>query len=218
MFLDLLRQIGFFGIAASAIAWLMRSLITNVLNKDIAQFKARLQHDNAIEMERLRGDLRILSIEHEIRFRSIHERQADALAGTYARLYEVQRAVGSYVSIIERSDEPSKADKLKIVGDAYEEFRSFFFPRRIFLPPMTAEAVRRTADKLAEITNVFTQGQRREQQRHRAHPQHDEDYWTKAYELLKHEVPPLLAQLEADFQRLLGVTNLGTSNGDIKQR
>ena len=68
MWLEVLGQLGVFGIAG----WLGRTIIVHWLDKDVANYRSNLQNTHNIEMERLRNDLRIRSIEHEIRLRSIH--------------------------------------------------------------------------------------------------------------------------------------------------
>lgn len=215
--LDVLTQLGTFGIGVATLGWLARTIFVHWLGKDVEQYRSKLQNAHDVEMEKLRNDLRLRSIEHEIRFRSIHERQAEALSGTYSRLYSLHRAVSSYVHFLDWSNGPSKEEKLKAVADTHEEFRSFFFPQKIFFPRSTGERVKSMADKCAEIANVFTRGQRREQMATRSPQQDDGDYWDKAYEMMKDEVPPLLEQLERDFQRLLGVGDIREQNGKRRE-
>lgn len=167
-------------------------------------------------MERLRNDLRIRSIEHEIRFRSIHERQAKVLAGTYSRLYQVHRAVASYVAMFEQAGEPSKEEKLKIVVDAYEKFRSFFYPRKIFFPKTTGDQAMAVANKFSEIANIYTFGELLERSGRQPLPEGD-DHWSKTMSMMRDEIPPLLEQFERDFQRLLGVEDTGEQDGKKQQ-
>ncbi len=201
MWIELVKQLGLFGLAVGALTYLAKELIPHLL---------RASHDK--EMERLRSELHLRSIEHEIRFRSIHERQARVLAETYARLYEVHKAVSSYVAILEWSGEPSKDEKLKIVVEAYEKFRTFFFPRKIFLPKAVGDRTMELANKFADIANTFTHGQRREKMA-RPPKAEEEDHWSKSFEMMSKEIPPLLNQLEEEFQKLLGVACTGGQNG-----
>ena len=78
---DVVTQLASFGIGVAALGWLARAIIVHWLGKDVEQYRSKLQSAHDVEMEKLRNDLRLRSIEHEIRFRSIHARQADALAG-----------------------------------------------------------------------------------------------------------------------------------------
>lgn len=216
MWLEVFRQLGVFTIAVAVIGWLGRTIIVHWLDKDVTNYRSNLQNTHDIEMERFRNDLRIRSIEHEIRFRSIHERQAKVLAGTYSRLYEVHKAVASYVAIFEQPNEPPKEEKLKIVADAYENFRSFFYPRKIFFPKTTGDQAMAVANKFSEIANLFTFGERRERSARPPLPEGD-DHWSKTMNMMRDEISPLLEQLERDFQRLLGVDQTGEQDGKKQQ-
>ncbi len=195
--LEFFEQVGLFGI----IGLVFKSIITHWLDKDVAKYHSSLQHTHNIALEKLRTDLSIRSIEHEIRFRSIHEKQAEILAETYSLLYQLQEVVASYVAISESSGEPTKKEKLKIVADASENFRTYFYPRKIFFPYATGESTSALANKLTEITNVFAIGQ--------IIQDGTVAYWGKTNKLIKEEIPPLLNQLEQEFQRLLGVDEAG---------
>jgi len=204
---DVLKQLGLFGIGVTAIGWLIRTIIVHWLDRDVAKYRSDLHSARDVEMERLRNDLRIRSIEHEIRFRSIHERQAEVLAETYSCLYKLNKAVASYIAILEHQGDPSKEEKLKVVSQMHDKFQSYFNPRKIFFPKTLGDRVMSVANKFAEIANIFTRGQQREQ-RGSYSPPDEPDHWQKAYDRMKDEVPPLLEQLEQGFQRLLGVTEL----------
>jgi len=217
MWQDLLAQLGGFAVLVAALAWLSRRLIGQLLDRDIEAHKAHLESQNQIQLERLRAEFRQKAIEHEVRFRSIHEKQAEVIADTYAKLVEVQRCVASYVAIFELSGEPSKKDKLEAVGKAYEDFRRFFYPRQIYLPTATRDKVRALADKLAQTSNDFTHGLAEKEERRAASGRVgdsrkvEDDPWFKAHESMKSDVPSLLREMESEFQQLLGVRGCSES-------
>lgn len=218
MWSEIAKQLGLFGIGAATLGWLTRSFIVHFLNKDVAKYRISLEHVRDVELERLRNDLRLQSIEHEIRFRSIHERQGKIIAGTYARLTRVYSDVSSFVKVFESSDEPSKSEKYALLRKSYADFRDYFYPRLIFLPGDSGRRVKDVGDQLAAIAGDFARGLRSEARaadsRRDDVERDEEDCWQKANEMLKEKIPPLLDQLQVDFQSLLGVTTVrATADG-----
>ena len=56
MWLEVLGQLGVFGIAVGVIGWLGRAIIVHWLDKDVANYRSNLQNTHDIEMERLEDD------------------------------------------------------------------------------------------------------------------------------------------------------------------
>ena len=175
MWKEIAGQLGMFGIGVAALGVLSKMLLTHLFDQGIEKYKLGLQAAHDVEMEKLRNDLTLKSIEHEIRFRSIHERQATVIAETYAKIHDVQKAVSSYVAIFEEGGEPSKEEKLKLVANAYEAFRACFYPQRIFFPRATGKRIMDFSNKLADVVNLFTHGQRREERMARSHRTSDRE-------------------------------------------
>ncbi len=204
MWWDIIETIGLSGIGIAAIAWLIQKIVIHWLDKDVEKFRNKLQCSHDVEIEKFRNDLNIRSIEHEIRFRSIHEKQAEILAETYSHLHEVHSAVTSYVKELELGSEPSKDEKAKVVYEAYEKFRAYFYPRKIYFPRQTGDRVQELGNKLVKTANTFAWGQWRERQGRPLSPE-KENHWDTTAKMMEEEIPPLLEQLVNDFQNLLGV-------------
>ena len=77
--------------------WLARSWLSERLKNSIrAEYdqklethKAQLKSQSDIAIERLRADLSIATAEHNIQFARLHEKRAEVIAETYARLTEL---------------------------------------------------------------------------------------------------------------------------------
>ena len=59
------------------LAFFSRSLMDTLLAKNVEQFKNDLASASQIAIERLRADLRLTAIEHEVRFSRLHEKRAE---------------------------------------------------------------------------------------------------------------------------------------------
>lgn len=203
--MDILKELGIIlggtAIGVAALAWLAKSLMTHLLSKDIEQWKAQLDAQNKLEIEKLRADLAKQALEHEVKYRRVDEKVAEHLAGIYQRLFRFYESVSNYVAIIEYSNEPPKDAKLTTVADANGEFWEYFLPNRIYVPPKLYQEIRKVANKLADITKDFSSGLRREE---KGIGDLEEDYWGKAFRAVQDEASPLFTTLVHEFQKRLG--------------
>lgn len=117
-----------------AIAWLARSLGSQLLSKDIETFKARLTSATSEASERLKHQLQLVAHEHQVRFSKLHERRAEVITALYELLVEAQWAGQSFVSVVEWTGEPPKQEKYVIAMNKFAEFFRAFDKNRIFLP------------------------------------------------------------------------------------
>ena len=211
---QILTAVGGGGVLLLVVGFLVRSLIRHLLDKDFAAYRTKLEAECAGALERTKADLRKDLIEHEIRFRNIHEKVAETIAETYARLVGLQAAVGSYVAILEFGGEPSKEEKLTSVAQANDAFRLYFFPREIYFPADLAEKTRNLHAQLTKITNDFTFGRSAEASRGVPSPV---DYWGKAFEEFQKDARPLLEDLRKEFQACLGTVRASREGTQVNQ-
>ena len=190
-------------IAIAVIGWLVRSLVTHFMSKDIEKYKLELKANSDKEIEHLRSDLRIHALEHEVRFRKLHEKVAEAVAEVYGRLFKLFQAVTSYVNPVDLPGQPDKEGKGKLVQAAAEEFFSYFNANRLFLPKDLSQRVHEFSDQLKKISWDFSVGLHKEQHGKISELQ-DLDHWEKGIEGIKKVATPLFDKLHDEFQRVLG--------------
>ncbi len=202
MWENVLTNVGVSSAMLGIVAFFGRSLWKHALDKDITAHRTRLQATFDVELERTKAELHKSVIEHEIRYRNIHEKVAETIGETYARLQELQRTVGSYVQEIEFGPEPSKETKLEAVREANQRFNDYFFPRQIYLPLHLSEEISTLYAKLHSITRQFTSGLQREKSG-RTPP--GDEYWVKSVEKFEKDATPLFRKLHMEFQAMLNV-------------
>src|SRR5207244_3321243 len=88
-----------------------RARLKAVVDTEIETLKAKLEAENARAQEQLKADLQIAASEHQIRFEKLHEKVAQTVAGSYARLQALWDAVQNYTSILETASMGSKEDR-----------------------------------------------------------------------------------------------------------
>ena len=82
----IINTLGGTAILVTAVAWLVRSLIGQYLNKDIERFKAKLQAQSDKEIESIKASLQLENQKSSFRFNTLHVRRAEVMAKLYAML------------------------------------------------------------------------------------------------------------------------------------
>lgn len=217
MWQNIFIGVGEFAGIVAGFAWVARAFITQYfnqqadlykaeLNRDADSYKAELSKDAEAfkaelgrKTEFFKSELEKLTLEHEVRFRRIDEKVADALSEMYERIHRLQSAVGSLVAPFEALGGPSKEEKLKIAQTARHELNECLITKRLYLPPDLYEKTMKIADKLAEIANTFVTGY--EQRKEHGHI----ESWAKAWNEMANEAKPLFDEIAAAFQTRIGV-------------
>jgi hypothetical protein len=207
-FLEFLKQLlftlGGSAIAIAALAWLARSIITQWLSKDVESYKNQLQAQSNMALERLRSDLQILADRRNIEYSRIHEKRLEIISDLAGKIRVFHERVSAYVAPWEPAGGPTKEERRKLAGNALLEFNNYFLPRKFFLPKDTAEKIEAFRTALSKVTADFMIYVEQESARDRD-PDKNLDVWIQADEYTSKQAPVLLADLEDDFRKILGI-------------
>jgi ribosome-associated translation inhibitor RaiA len=88
---SLLTTLGSNALLLGAAAWVIKTVITEQLKRDTDSFKARIEADANIEIEKLKSSLQIAATEHQVRFSRMHERRAEVIEEAYKKLTDIFR-------------------------------------------------------------------------------------------------------------------------------
>jgi len=199
-----LLTLGGTAVAVAAVAWLARSIVTQWLSKDVEAYKTRLKAESDVALERVRSDLQIAAARRSIEFSRIHEKRLEIISELAGKISAFHERVSAYVSTWEWAGAPSKEERRKLVRDALAELNKYFIPRRFFLPKRTIEKIDAFRAGLYKISTDFRFFV--EQGRDFKHdPMKDMDIWTQASAYTAKEAPKLIAELEDDFRKILGI-------------
>ena len=201
-----LRLLGGFALASTLIlaaaAWLIRSLITYALSRDIEIYKTQLKAQSDLEIERLKDDLKRSAFEREIRFGKLHSEVFGAIKAVYAPMIKLHRSVASYLSPMEWAGEPSKDEKLKEVIENSKGLQDCYDGVRILLPKHIYSGLDTLLKDLALSTNNFTRGIQRDQKGY-IHPE-DQDPWTLAIKAVQERLQPMFDKMNDEMQEIMG--------------
>lgn len=188
--------------------WLARSWLSERLKNSIrAEYdqklethKAQLKSQSDIALERLRADLSIATAEHNIQFARLHEKRAEVIAETYARLTELHVALGDYVKIFETTIDKPKEERRQAVQKAHEDFIKYYRTKRIFIPEASVAKIDSiNVESKSAFYSFF-----HEIEMSQAHGHYDARRWLEIFNQVKDEMPLALKELERDFRTLLG--------------
>ena len=137
--------------SASVVVFLSKSVLKLWLDKDLETHRANLARQSAEEVERLRAQLAHVAVEHEVRFKRMHEKRTWVIAGIFARLETLHATVRSWFYSHEVVDDLEAELEGKLEGplpdlkalrrpefeqrarEASEQLQAFYFPRAIWL-------------------------------------------------------------------------------------
>lgn len=203
---DVIKFLGGSALLLAAAAWLVRSLFSHLLSKDVEAYKAQIQSQSAMSLERLRHDLRLVAAQHEKQVHILQERRAEVIAELYSKLIAFLSAAESFASQVEWSGEPSKEEKAKSLGQKAGDFREYFLRHKIYFTEEVSSKVESLWQEVHQASMKFRVrlayakegGSGAALEKHKA--------WDEAWNVMKDKVPSLEKAVQAEFRNLLGVT------------
>lgn len=203
-------------------AWLAKSLTMHHFSKDLEVFKSNLKVDADAEMERIKHELSLGTIEHQVKFAKLYERRGEVIGKIYSLLVKTDRAVQMFRTTLSHEIvKTSEEDKKKIVQrvqEASSELYKYFDENRIYLPDCVCPALEKLSKNvysqaarpiipsqplfsIAEGLSWEEQVQKGEDWKQK-HKNEHEEYW----EFFQLEVPRLRRILEQELKALMGVS------------
>jgi len=185
-----------------AAAWLIKTVVSSNLTRDSERFKTQLKADADVTIERLKNDLQLSAIEHQVRFSNLHQKRAEVIAETYSQM--VNMFYFGQQFIFSGSFKP--AERSKEFGDAHQKLREFYLfieTNRVYLPaPVCAllddffSALQKPVIRVGVYSTIEYPTEQTSQEKHEA--------LMKAYEDFEKTIPNIRKALEDEFRTLLG--------------
>lgn len=191
------NTIGSSSVALAVIGLVARSLFTSYLEKDLEGHKVKLRSEADKEQARLSTSLQIAAANQRTRFDLLHGKRAEVIAGAYARISRTNRAARAFANPLEWSSEPSKQEKFDTLSKVGNDLHTFFSENRIYFPESTCLKFDEFYTKVRLATQAMWDDLNSEME-------HRTNSWSKAWETMEKEVPPMLMELETLFRNILG--------------
>lgn len=168
----------------AAITWLLRSLFSQALARDIANFKA---------------DLQSTTFKEQHRFQNLHAKQAEVVSDLYSRIVQAERKMGQLTARFRPVSEDLGSQK-KAAALACDSFANFYRQHRLYLPEATAVKVDELSDLFISLYIDIDTAQPGDEYQ----PANAKD-WAEANRCMETQVRPVKQELENQFRKILGV-------------
>ena len=136
----ILTTVGASGLALGVVAFLGRTLLGHLLEKEVRIHAARLEATNTKEIERFRDELRAVAYVRETRFSRWHEQRALAMAELYRRLARAHVAFREFTHPLQVGGEPVQAVSKEKASKLGNEFFECFNENDLFLTTEVSDA------------------------------------------------------------------------------
>jgi len=129
---SVLAFVGGSAVLLAAAAWLIRAVLTHGMNRDLEEFRSRLQSTSELQAEQLRHELRLVAADVEKRSALLNEKRAQVIAELYRRLADFLSSAQSFAAIAEFGGEPPKEEKAIALGEKAADFFTYYQHHRIY--------------------------------------------------------------------------------------
>lgn len=192
----LLTHLGSTVIITGVLAFLVKKLIEHWLGQRLQSHKQKLDAASQRAIEALRSEFRIA----EARQGRLLERQAQIVAGVFARLERLHEALSRLAAPVEHGH----AGAIPLRDTAIERFNGFtkyYHERGIWLDVETCTRLNELVSLLGTLLmkmnyNILPDGKIADRAR-----------WIETYTKLEQEVPKARSALDEQFRRILGVNS-----------
>jgi hypothetical protein len=156
-----------------------------------------------IELQRIAG-------EHSVRFQRLHAERAEVVKDFYGKFVILDETLHSTLRSFQVVGEEPLPDKVKRLGDQFNEIRNYFLPRRIFFDESICKLIDDALDLAKgiffDITVLEVDPQHVEYKYNREVLKERHVFWEKARAKHKSEFSELKKRLEGEFRAILGLT------------
>jgi hypothetical protein len=189
----------------AVLGWIGKSLFEHVIDRNSQRFEIELRAKADSTIERLKTDLQLKTIEHQVRFSRLHEKQAGVIAELNAHIVEALWAAESFLSPMEWVGEPKKPEKHRNAMNKLVELYRYFEKHRIYLPDQLCAVVEKLITDVRSHVIRFGVYIDWDNVALPAHAQEEKHTaWMSGWEAIKTQVPNVQKTLENEFRVLLG--------------
>lgn len=184
---------------------LAKSLLEKVITRDTKQFESDLKAKSDATIEHLKSELQLRTIEHQVRFSRLHEKQAVVIAELNGHLAEVLWEAESFLAPMQWAGEPSPEEKHRTAMNKLAEFFRFFDKHRIYLPVELCSSLQELVLQVRHHVIHFGSYVRYADAALTDHTRtQKEKAWNDGWDAIKNKVPQARSALEDEFRSLLG--------------
>jgi len=182
--IGILKNLGFFTVLTTALGFLSRSLIKQVLNRQIEEFKHNLE---------------MRAFEHKVIFSNLHEKRAEIIISLYSKLYNTSDTLAKLIKSFVRANDLSEIKRNKIAVNTFNDLIHYFGENEIFFNEETCSLLNKFILENKEVIRIF----RSKDFTQETMPLVDE--WNAALDKFEGIEKIIKKELKGEFRAILGV-------------
>jgi len=189
----------------AVLGWLSKSLISQMLSKDIAGFKSSLKSESDAISQKLKHDFQITALEHQVKFSKLHEKRADVIAELYSLLVQSYWDASSFASPMEWNGEVNKQEKYSMAMNSVADFYRYFDKHRIYIPENLCIKIDNFVQEMRKKVigfGVYVKYDDSQLPTNQLESKHKA--WMDAWDYIERKVPETKSELENHLRILLG--------------
>jgi len=186
-------------------AWLLKSSLSEWLQRETEAFKTRLKTDADIAIEKLKSSLQIAATEHQVMFSKMHEKRAEVIEAVYTKLTDLHSSAEVFVVTSENNpDSERHTEAFATLRSQLIEYFTFVQQHRIFLPAEVCDLLDRPMSQIRKAVHWAGNFGGKE---HIVPAISEKSFeaLNKAYQAFNVDIPAAQKVLEDEFRRMLGV-------------
>jgi hypothetical protein len=179
----LIATVGGGGVMLAAVAWLIKTLVSNRLALDTEKFKIEMKASADTQIERVKAFL--------VRSSRVHERQLDILGKLFRQLSDIQSLFQNMTRTGRMTAEITPEEYYPKVMEALKAAYEEFLNGRLFIPSALVQ-------QCEGFFSAVFEGQRDFSLAHipQLDPGKRAEFWTSAAKVAHQQVPKILEQIE----------------------
>ncbi|HDS1207580.1 TPA: hypothetical protein QDZ84_002604 [Shewanella algae] len=200
---QILENIATSAIAISAVAYLAKSIVSNLLNKDLEKFKLDVKREAERKIEQYKSDLESERIRLNISYSEVFSRQANVIADLYKNLVKLEQYLKLLIIM---KDTNVDTQQVAAAVHSWEAFSTYFDENRIFLPDDICELI----DKLTSEIFFEYLNYRKSTKKTDTEKEIDLNKIKESEQVIS-QFPVIKSTIENKFKVMIGVSGIKTS-------
>jgi len=194
--LEILQNTSLFAIAVTGISWTARRLGEFYLQRRFAVFQTSIDKS----LEEHKSQLNLLLLKDS----KLHEKRLEVLDSLYKKIVVLDRnmqAMTSELKAILGDAEKEERQRIDQAGNSYNDFLFFYTENKIYFSEKIVQLLDELRNKNLDSFNDYTFGLRFGI----SDRKYTADFAKRASDTVRKHIPPILAQIEVEFRKLLAV-------------
>jgi len=139
--IELLKNLGIFGIIVTASAWLIREYAKQLFSKDIEKFKFELQKE---------------AIELKIRYEKLHIERAEVIKKFYKQMVSVTRKINLSILTLEYEEKGKGRTDYKQIIRGYDDFVHHYEENALYFEDNIQKNIKELTNALTTIFSLYS--------------------------------------------------------------